>query len=187
MSKLDEREGAWAVWMAAALDGDEAAYRRFLESVTPVLRAGARRALARARAPSGDAEDIVQETLLAIHLKRATWRRGEPIAPWIAAIARYKFVDVLRRQSRRAEVPIDDLYDLLPDTADPEEELGRRQAEGLVDAIKGRQGAVVRAITVEGEAIRDTAKRFGMSEGAVRVALHRGLKALATLYRDGGR
>lgn len=183
----DEREGAWAVWMAAALDGDEAAYRRFLESVTPVLRAGARRALARSRAAAVDAEDIVQETLLAIHLKRATWRRGEPIGPWISAIARYKFVDVIRRQVRRAEVPVDDFLELLPDSADPEEELGRRQAEALVTAIKGRQGDVVRAVTVEGIGIRDTAKRFGMTEGAVRVALHRGLKALAALYREGGR
>jgi RNA polymerase sigma-70 factor (ECF subfamily) len=186
MSKGDEREGAWAVWMAAALDGDEAAYRRFLESVTPVLRAGARRALARGRAPAADAEDIVQETLLAIHLKRSTWRRGEPIGPWISAIARYKFVDVMRRQSRRGEVPIDGLLDLLPDAADPEEELGRRQAERLVGSIKGRQGEVVRAVTVEGAGVRETAKRLGMSEGAVRVALHRGLKALAALYREGG-
>jgi RNA polymerase sigma-70 factor (ECF subfamily) len=185
MSNGDERERAWAVWMAAALDGDEAAYRRFLESVTPVLRAGARRSLARSRAPAGDAEDIVQETLLAIHLKRATWRRGEPIGPWIAAIARYKYVDVIRRQSRRAEVPIDDMFDLIPDASDPEEELGRRQAEQLVGSIKGRQGDVVRSVTVEGVGIRDTAKRFGMTEGAVRVALHRGLKALAALYREG--
>lgn len=182
--QVGDRERNWAMWMNAALDGDEAAYRRLLSDLAPVLRANARRALARTRAGTVDAEDIVQETLLAIHLKRATWRRQEPIGPWIAAIARHKFVDVVRRHVRRAEAPIDEVYELAAEGGDPEEEVGRRQAEALVGTIKGRQGEVVRAVTVDGDGIRETAQRLGMSEGAVRVALHRGLKALAALYRD---
>lgn len=177
------REGVWSEWMTAALDGDEAAYRRLLAALTPVLRANARRALGRMGAPTVDAEDIVQETLLALHLHRHTWRRSDPIGPWVAAIARYKLVDVLRRRGRRAEVTIDDLVEVLPDTADQEEELGRQQAVQLVGTLDGRQGEVVRAISVEGADIKETATKLGMSEGAVRVALHRGLKALAQMYK----
>lgn len=173
--------------MSAALDGDEAAYRRLLAALTPVLRANARRTLSRMGAPTADAEDIVQETLLALHLHRHTWRRTDPIGPWVTAIARYKLVDVLRRRGRRAEVTIDDLVETLPDTADQEEELGRQQAIRLVDTLDGRQGDVVRAISVEGADIRDTATKLGMSEGAVRVALHRGLKTLAQMYKAGER
>ncbi len=179
------REQTWVEWMTAALDGDETAYRRLLTALSPVLRGNARRALSRMGASADDAEDIVQETLLAIHLHRHTWRRAEPVGPWVAAIARYKLVDVLRRRGRRAEIAIDDLADTLPDAADQEEEVGRRQAVGLVDALEGRQGDVVRAISLQGESIKETATKLGMSEGAVRVALHRGLKALAQLYRAG--
>lgn len=179
------REQAWAGWMNAALDGDESAYRRLLAALTPVLRANARRTLGRTGAPVADAEDIVQETLLAIHLHRHTWRRGDPIGPWVAAIARYKLVDVLRRRGRRAEVSIDDFVEMIPDNADQEEQLVRQQAAGLVGKLNGRQGDVVRAISLDGVGIKETAAKFGMSEGAVRVALHRGLKALAQLYKAG--
>lgn len=185
---LEGRERVWAEWMTAALAGDEPAYHRLLAALAPVLRAYARRTLAQMGASTADAEDIVQETLLAIHLHRNTWRQTDPIGPWVTAIARYKLIDSLRRRGRRAEVAIDDLADALPDGgADQEEELGRRQVIRLVDRLEGRQGAIVRAISLEGADIKDTAAKFGMSEGAVRVALHRGLKTLAQLYgaRDG--
>ena len=76
-------------------------------------------------APVGDAEDIAQETLLAIHLHRNTWRQTDPLGPWVAAIARYKLIDSLRRRGRRTEVAIDELADALPDCgADQEEDSG---------------------------------------------------------------
>ena len=182
---LGGRERIWAEWITAALAGDEATYHRLLAALAPVLRANARRTLSQMGAPVGDAEDIVQETLLAIHLHRNTWRQTDPLGPWVAAIARYKLIDSLRRRGRRTEVAIDELADALPDGgADQEEELGRRQVVQLVDRLQGRQGAIVRAISLEGAGIRDVAAKFGMSEGAVRVALHRGLKSLAQLYRS---
>lgn len=182
---LGGRERIWAGWMTAALAGDEAAYHQLLTALAPVLRTNTRRTLSQMGAPVGDAEDIVQETLLAIHLHRNTWRQTDPIGPWVAAIARYKLIDSLRRRGRRAEVAIDELADVLPDSgADQEEELGRRQVVQLVDRLQGRRGAIVRAIPLEGAGIRDVAAKFGMSEGAVRVALHRGLKSLAQLYRS---
>ena len=180
----EDREPIWAEWMTAALAGNDSAYHRLLAAMAPVLRANARRTLSQLGAPTADAEDIVQETLLAIHLHRNTWRKTDPIGPWIAAIARYKLIDSLRRRRRRTEIAIDDLADALPDSAaDQEEELGRRQVAGLVDRLDGRQREIVRAISLEGAGIRETAVKHRISEGAVRVALHRGLKTLARLYR----
>lgn len=179
----DGRERNWAEWMIAALAGDEAAYRRLLSELAPVLRAQARRTLSKFGSSAEEAEDIVQETLLAIHLHRHTWRRSDPIGPWVAAIARYKAVDALRRRGRRAEVAIDDFAEVLSDGSDQEDDLGRRQAIELAGGLDGRQGEIVRAVSVDGAGIKETAARYGMTEGAVRVALHRGLKALAQMYR----
>src|SRR4051794_15009042 len=94
--------------MRSAMAGDDAAYHRLLKAVTPVLRAAARRGLARAGQPPDQAEDIVQEILLAVHLKRHTWDSEAPFAPWLFAIGRNKLIDMLRRRGRRVFVNIDD-------------------------------------------------------------------------------
>src|SRR5690349_24562567 len=90
--------------MEQSLEGDCAAYHRLLSLLTPALRRAIR---ARAETVGLDAEDVVQEVLLALHLKRNTWIRGTPVAPWVAAIARNKLVDAHRRRGRRPEVSID--------------------------------------------------------------------------------
>src|SRR4029450_10487869 len=102
-------EEEWAVLMRAAMAGDEAAYRTFLKAITPSIRAVARRNLARYGLDVGDGEDVVQDTLLAIHLKRQTWDQDRPIGPWISAIARNKFIDLMRRRGRAIKVPIEDV------------------------------------------------------------------------------
>ena len=102
-----QREGEWAALMRAANSGDGAAYERLLRELTPALRGMARRAIAGSGSPL-DAEDIVQETLIAIHLKRQTWISTEPLGPWVRAIARHKMIDALRRRGRRVFVDIDD-------------------------------------------------------------------------------
>jgi RNA polymerase sigma-70 factor (ECF subfamily) len=90
----------WSAMMCAALDGDSAAYRLLLNALAPALRGVVRRGLSRYRAGDTEMEDIVQETLLAIHLKRHTWARTEAITPWVMAIARNKMIDALRRTGR---------------------------------------------------------------------------------------
>ena len=103
----DEEE--WAVLMRAAMAGDEGAYRSFLRAITPFVRAAARRNLARYGIGVADGEDVVQDTLLAIHLKRQTWDQDRPIGPWITAIARNKLIDLMRRRGRAVHVPIEDV------------------------------------------------------------------------------
>ena len=102
------QENDWAVWMRAAMTGDAGAYRQLLVSLAPHVRAVARSRCRRLGAPEGEVEDLVQEVLLTIHLKRGTWDQSRPIGPWVAAIARNKLIDVLRRR-RHITVPIEDL------------------------------------------------------------------------------
>src|SRR5215468_9073635 len=181
--RTHDRDRTWAEWMRAANAGDEIAYRRLLEALAPLLRQVVQRGFARSGFGNCDVEDVVQETLLAIHLKRQTWNEGEAITPWVTAIARHKLIDSLRRRGRHSELPIDDLIDVLPAEIPPER-LSGRDAERLLSVLRGRQRDVVHAISIEGMSAREVADRFGISEGAVRVALHRGLSALAVSYRD---
>ncbi|HEX9881581.1 MAG TPA: sigma-70 family RNA polymerase sigma factor [Hyphomicrobium sp.] len=179
MAQLN-REEEWAALMRAAIDGDAASYRQLLESLARTLRAATRRGFAQVGAAPNDVEDVVQETLLAVHLKRHTWNSDQPLGPWVRAIARHKLIDALRRRGRRIEVPIEFVMDTLP-AEEPRSDLDRQDAERLVNGLRGRQQIIVRAISIEGQSIREVAARLEMNEGAVRVALHRGLKALAAM------
>ena len=177
-----QREEEWGALMRAAIDGDEVAYRKLLTALSSGLRAMVRRGFAQAGAPLGDVEDVVQETLLALHLKRNTWDPSQPLGPWVRAIARHKLIDALRRRGRRILVPIEGVIDTLAAEED-HSGVDRQDAERLVDDLKGRQQEVVRAIGLDGQSIRDVAQRLQMKEVAVRVALHRGLKALSALHQ----
>ena len=110
---MREHEEEWADLMRWGNAGDSGAYRRLLKAVTPVLRAVKRRGLARAGQPVDQSEDIVQEILLAVHLKRHTWDADAPFSPWLFAIARNKLVDALRRRGRRIFVNIDDFTETI--------------------------------------------------------------------------
>jgi RNA polymerase sigma-70 factor, ECF subfamily len=163
-----------AALMRSALAGDERAYGDFLGRTAALVRTLARRKL---RPGSGiDVEDIVQETLMAVHVKRHTWRAGEPITPWLAAIARYKVVDAFRSRGSVVEVDISELVEILP--APEVEPLRHRDVSRALEALGDGQRRVVSSIAIEGHSIRDTAERYGMTEVAVRVALHRGLAAI---------
>jgi RNA polymerase sigma-70 factor (ECF subfamily) len=172
-----EREQHWAGLMREANAGDRSAYERLLRELAPVLRGIARRVLART-GQGADAEDAVQETLLAIHLKRHTFETDAPFGPWLNAILRYKLVDAMRRRGRRADVPLDDLAEVLP-AAETEPDLRRVETARELDRLPDRQREVVRLMALEGATTAEAAVRLGVSEGAVRVALHRALQALA--------
>jgi RNA polymerase sigma-70 factor, ECF subfamily len=176
----------WAQMMRAAIGGDEVVYRRLLEEIGRSVRATARGAFSRARVGDADVEDVVQETLLAIHLKRQTWDGGLKLAPWVAAIARHKIIDAMRRRGARRIEPIEDFESILaaPEAEDPH---ARSDAERLMQQLAPRQRDIVRSISLEGESISATATRLSMTEGAVRVALHRALKSLAASWREATR
>lgn len=188
-----EREEAWAAAMRAANRGDAAAYARLLAEMAEVLRATARRRLASLGFGPEEAEDAVQEALIAIHLKRGTWEEDRPILPWVHAIGRYKLLDAARRRGRdrraTADLPIEDWSEVL---AAPEQAPAgtRLDAERALATLPERQRGLVRAMTLEGESAAEAGARFGQSEGAARVALHRGLARMAKALgvdRGGGR
>ena len=149
-------EAQWAGWMRAANAGDNGAYRRLLEALAPFLRKVVRQGFLRTGLGTGDVEDVVQETLLAIHLKRQTWDADQPFTPWLRAIARNKLIDNLRRRGNRTELPIEDFIEFLPAEA-ATEELSAREADRLLSILGGRQQEIVRAICVEGISTRDYA------------------------------
>jgi RNA polymerase sigma-70 factor (ECF subfamily) len=164
--------------LRAANRGDERAYGAFLRAVTPLIRGIAR---ARAAGLGSDViEDIVQETLLAIHRKRHTWREDMALRPWLYAIVRYKVVDAFRARGRRVQVPIEDFADVLPAEAGPDP-TERSDAERVIGHLDPRSARILRSIGLEGASISETSAELGMTEVAVRVALHRGLKRLASL------
>lgn len=181
--KYSAREEQWADWMRGAIKGDTQAYNRFLTAVTPHLRAMARRRCEQLGAFPSEAEDVVQEVLLAVHLKRGTWDPARPIGPWLSIIVRNKLIDSLRRRGRRVNVPIEDVIDTL-EAEQPNDGLDMLDAEHLLERLKDPQRDIVRSISMQGKSIRDVAERLKMTEGAVRVALHRALKSLAAFYRS---
>ena len=178
------REDEWAACMRAAMTGDTQAYHRFLKAVTPYLRSIAKRRCERYGAPPGEVEDVVQEVLLAIHLKRGTWDISRPIAPWLSSIVRNKLIDSLRRRGRHVNVPLDDVSDILEAQNGAHEAADRLDTETVLARLKDPQRDIVHSISLEGAGIRETAARLKMTEVAVRVSLHRALKSLAALYRS---
>jgi RNA polymerase sigma-70 factor (ECF subfamily) len=165
--------------MERALQGDTCAYHELLVSLSAALRNVVR---TRARSAGLDAEDVVQEVLLALHVKRCTWVRGTPVAPWVAAIARNKIVDALRRRGQRTMVPIESVFETLSsdDSDDASQVL---DVERVLGRLNRRQREVVRGVSLEGRSAQDVAERLHMTEGAVRVTLHRSLRTLAAIFR----
>ena len=125
----------------------------------------------------------MQDILLAVHLKRHTWDTNAPFAPWLFAIARNKLIDALRRRGRRVFVNIDDFAEMIPDEPAAETASATEIAAQL-RTLPPRQRDVLQSIAVESASIRDTAAKFAMSEGAVRVALHRALTSLTAKLRE---
>jgi len=173
-------EAKLAGLMRASIGGDAAAYSEFLRIAAVLVRGLARRKLAENGVVSP--EDIVQETLLAIHVKRHTWRHEEPILPWLLTIARYKVVDVYRRKGSRVFVDVDDVAELLAAPDVPAADANDRSLERALAGLSDGQRRVVRSIGVDGRSISETADEFGMKETAVRVAFHRGLAAIAARF-----
>ncbi|WP_186270222.1 sigma-70 family RNA polymerase sigma factor [Burkholderia gladioli] len=168
-------------WLLLGLGGDEAAYRRFLNALSTHLRGFVRRRLV--SRPS-DVEDLVQEMLLAIHDKRHTYRAGEPLTAWVHAIARYKLVDYFRAWSRH-EALNDSFDDEAEWIAPPELESSeaRRDLGQLLESLPDRQRLPIVHVKLEGLSVAETARMTGLSESAVKIGVHRGLKALAAKIR----
>ncbi len=167
--------------MLASLDGHAASHRALLERLSRRLRAYFKGKLARIGRGAAEAEDLVQEAVLAIHLKRHTYDPKEPLTPWVHAIARYKLIDFLRRtRTSLADVPIDeaDMVMAHDDHVDAESTLDLKR---LMLRLPEKMRCSIEAVKLEGQSTAEAAARCGISESGVKVNIHRGLKALAAL------
>lgn len=178
MSQADDE---WSRLMRDSLAGDGAAYRRLLAAMAPVLR-GIIRARGTGLGPD-ECEDVVQEALLAIHLKRNTWDADQPLRPWAYAIARHKLVDAFRKRGRAVHVPVDDFAEVL-EAAPQSDGLELRDAAALIDRLEPRDAALLRCLSVEARDRDECAQRLGFAPGALRVALHRALQKLAVIRNE---
>ena len=178
MSTSEERLRAL---LARGLSGDGAAYHAFLGDLGAHLRAFFRKRLARI---PDDVEDLVQETLLAVHNQRHTYDPGKPLTAWVHAIAKYKLVDFLRRRARGDALtdPLDDELEVFA-AADTDAAEARRDLAKLLAELPDRQRLPIVHVKVEGLSVSETAQLLGMSEPAVKIGVHRGLKALAAKIR----
>ena len=169
------------VLMLRSLDGDAAAYRRLLEELKARLSTYFQRRL---RSDSAQAEDLVQETLIAIHTKRATFDGHQLVSAWVYAIARYKLIDYYRRAGRRDYTPIDDEPDLFVEDESAAADARYDLSRGLA-ALPAHTRDLVVSVKLNGEPVADVARRTGMSESAVKVAVHRGFQKLSARLRGG--
>lgn len=181
MSDLPAQEDRLRSLMLASLTGDAAAYRQLLSSLSELLR---RYYLRRLRSDLAvHADDLVQETLLAIHARRMTYDPSRAFTAWAYAIARYKLIDMLRRSRQAAHIPIDDVADFIADeSASPQ---SAADLAAVLGTLPERTGRLIREVKIEGRSVAEAAASAGMSETAVKVAVHRGLKSL--LARFGGK
>lgn len=170
--------------MLQSLAGDAAAYRMFLDELTARLRSYLRRRLG---GLPDEIEDLLQELLLAVHNKRHTYDPKQPLTSWVQAIAHYKLVDLLRRRSRSNALtdPLDEDDQVFATTANAATE-AKYDVEKLLRGLPDRQRLPILYVKLEGASVTDTAIRTGMSESAVKVGIHRGLKALAEKIRKIG-
>jgi RNA polymerase sigma-70 factor (ECF subfamily) len=178
----DEPERRLHALLVRAQQGDADAYHRFLAELAVFVRGFLRRRMTRL---PDDVEDLVQEILLAVHNQRHTYDPDQPVTAWLHAIARYKLIDLLRRRARTDVLTdsLDDVDEVLL-AADEVPAGTRRDLLKLLDGLPDKQRLPIVHVKLEGLSVAETARITGLSESAVKVGIHRGLKALAALIRS---
>lgn len=164
--------------MVLAQGGDAAAYRLLLEAVRDWLRR-----YYRTRLPVAVVDDAVQEALLVIHAKRASYDGARPFGPWLSAVARYLWIDRLRRMQRHAEgaAPGEERAEAPHAALDDAADIAR-----LLAQLKPGQADAIRLVKLKGYSIEETARLTGQSAPLVKVNIHRGLARLSQLVRNFG-
>lgn len=188
MDRIPERDGSLADTesrlrglMLQGLDGDAAAYHQFLKALSAHLRAYFRKRLFQR---PDEVEDLVQDTLLAVHNQRHTYRADQPLTAWVHAVARYKLIDLLRARAsgESLNVPLDDELELFA-ASDTEAREAKKDLDTLLAGLPDRQRLPIVHVKLEGLSVVEAARLTGMSESAIKIGVHRGLKALAAKIR----
>ncbi len=169
--------------MMRGLAGEAAAHHRLLETLGQRFRV-----FFRSRMRVGDPsyiEDLVQETLIAIHTRRDSYNPQQPVRAWVYAIARYKLIDHFRRtKTMGVSVPVDEVDDLFSneeaDASDP-----ARDVAALLNQLPPKQRRAIQLVKLQELSVREAAAQTGMSESDVKISIHRGMKRLSALVAKG--
>jgi len=167
--------------LLGGLAGNSLEYQDFLKELSAHLRAFLRKRLVRL---PDEVEDLVQESLLAVHNQRHTYDPGQPLSAWVQAIAKYKLIDLLRRRAAQDLLndPLDEAIDFFS-TADADAAEARRDLNKLLDELPDQHRLPIIHTKLDGLSVQEAAKVTGMSESAIKIGVHRGLKALAARIR----
>ena len=167
--------------MLRGLQGDVPAYRTLLRTLVGELRPFFRH---RAALSPDEIEDLVQETLLAVHAKRDTYDFNQPLTSWLFAIARYKLIDRYRMQANRVTIGLDDVPEPASE-ADLEGQIAGRDVATVLAQLPEKQAAAIRCVKLEGLSVAEAAIETKQSIPAVKVGIHRGLKKLLSRFARG--
>lgn len=179
MTAEADNEQRWSRLMASAQDGDRTAYDRLLREIVPFIEA----LIAREQRAPDRTQECVQDVLLTVHRVRHTYNPSRPFKPWLAAIARRRSIDLLRRRGRRSalEVSDDKAYETF---ADPQANRGVEvyaATEGLTEAISGlpqQQREAVELLKLRELSLAEASRLSGTSVAALKVNMHRAIKSL---------
>lgn len=160
--------------MTGGARGDAKSYDALLRAVTPLLTSFYGRRL---RDGAADVEDLIQETLIALHNRRGSYDQARPFTPWLFAIARHKLIDHFRRS--RVHHPIDELSNILRVEGFEDVSNARLDTDRLLDRLPNKQSQAIRHTRLKGLSVAEAAKAMGIGESDVKVSVHRGIKALA--------
>jgi len=166
--------------MMSGLDGNAGDHAALLRALVPLLTGFYRR-----RSSDGDIDDLVQETLIAVHVRRGTYDCARPFTAWLFAIARYKMIDHFRRTRRL--VPIEDYEDVLIAEGFEDASSARMDVDDLLETLPDKQARMIRATRIEGLSIAEAAEADGIGESDVKISVHRGLKSLMARIQGVGR
>lgn len=167
-------------WMIGGLNGDAVSHAALLRALVPHLRIFYRRRLD----DSAEIEDLVQETLIAVHTRRSTYDRDRPFTAWLFSIARYKMIDHFRRERRHCS--LEDVSEILATAGFEEAANARIDVDRLLGGLSAKQAEAIRKTRLDGLTSAEAAEAAGIGASDVKISVHRGLKALAARIKGDG-
>lgn len=179
---MGETEIRLKAWMLRGLEGDDGAHAALLSALVPLLHSFYRR---RMRVGDGEVDDLVQETLISVHTRRASYDRKRPFTAWLYAVARHRLVDYYRR--RKLSVSIEDVDDILAAEGFEERVTAGMDVNSLLSTLSAKQARAISDTHLEGMSVAEAAAGAGIGTSDVKVSVHRGLKAISSRIRSAWR
>ena len=176
--RMLESEAQLKAWMLGGLDGDSTSHAALLSALVPLLQSFYRRRL---HGTEEDVKDLIQETLISVHTRRASYDRDRPFTAWLYAVARYRMIDHFRR--RKSWVAIEDVDDILVAEGFEEAVSAHLDVDNLLSTLSPKQARAIRDTHIEGKSVAEAAVGAGIGESDVKVSVHRGLKSIANRIR----